>query len=144
MSICKEVMLLLFLAVYAYQDEKEHMLSLWLLLAGALSGTSWLLKETLPLGSVIGAGSVGIAFLLLAFLSRETLVGIGDGCLLIVTGLYLGALYQILLLVISLFVMGMAAVLLLLKHVRKTHPIPYAPALLTGYVGLLFLYGGRL
>lgn len=84
---------------------------------------------------------VGVGILLAAVVSREN-IGIGDGLLLCVTGLYLG-LWRNLVLLLGAFTCAAAVsvVLLFLKKCDRRSRFPFVPFILVSYVGLMVFTG---
>lgn len=88
--------------------------------------------------SILWGMLVGIAMMLLSFISRGS-VGMGDGILLVVTGVYLGGygnleLFMIGLLLSALWSLGLLA----LKKKKRKEEIAFVPFLLLSYFVMLF------
>lgn len=74
----------------------------------------------------------GAGFLLLSFFTREK-VGYGDGWVLLMIGLFLGAYRCFLVLLAGLLAESVAAIVLLaLRKIQRDREIPFSPFLLLG------------
>jgi len=127
------------LFVFAGMDVKKRELSLLLLgICGAFGVILFLMTDELLWQELLGGLCVGGGMLLFALVSKES-VGVGDGLLFCVTGIYLG-LWQNLLLLFGavLFCAAAGAVLLLRKKCTRKQQIPFAPFVLIADVALLF------
>lgn len=81
--------------------------------------------------------SVGVV-LVLAAVVTEGKIGVGDGVLLIVTGVYLGIEGNIRLFIGGLILCSVWALgLLVFRKKRRTDSIPFVPFLLASYMGML-------
>lgn len=128
------------LLLNAWQDVRKREIvpwSLWIFLILGIIGNA--VKPMHSLWSMLGGAAVGIGMLLISVFSRGS-VGLGDGFLLCVTGIYLGLEANLLMLLGALFLCALFSILLLCfrKAGRKTN-VPFVPFLLAGYLwGLLF------
>ncbi|MCD7866526.1 MAG: prepilin peptidase [Clostridiales bacterium] len=132
-------LLLVFLFFFAWTDLKKRELPMLLLGICGLFGILFLqMTDTLVWQELLGGLCVGGGMLLFALASKES-VGVGDGLLFCVTGIYLG-LWQNLLLLFGavLFCAAAGAVLLLRKKCTRKQQIPFAPFVLIADVALLF------
>ena len=81
--------------------------------------------------------SVGIVLLLYSLVTHES-IGYGDGCLFVMTGLFLGFWENLVLLLLASVLAGIgAAVLLFFRKKKKKERIPFVPFVFTAYVLLL-------
>ena len=81
--------------------------------------------------------SVGIALLLYSLVTHES-IGYGDGCLFVMTGLFLGIWENLVLLLLASVLAGIgSAVLLFFRKKKKKERIPFVPFVFTAYVLLL-------
>ncbi len=132
--------LLGFLAVFAWTDVRNREFPLLLPIAGGAAGVVlWLiLREPAP-ASLLGGVSVGGALLIGALLSKEN-IGVGDGLLFCVTGLFLGLWGNLVLLFLaslSCGVAGLARVAVRKGTMRQS--LPLAPFVLAADVAMLAL-----
>ncbi len=130
----------LFLICNAWQDWRKREIlpaSLWVFGGAGLAlqriwgGQGW--------QSLAGGVFVGVMLLFCALVTRGN-IGMGDGLLLCITGLYLGFEKNLTLALGGLLLCGCcSAILLLTGRVNKKTGIPFAPFLLGAYLGGLFL-----
>jgi len=130
-----ETVLFLFLAVCAVSDgiwKKIPLAVVWLgilaavilRLAGATGETSWMAAGL--------SFAPGVMFWLLSFLSGEK-VGYGDGWVLLMIGLFLGAGRCFLILFAGLLAESLAVLILLaFRKVHRDGEVPFVPFLLLG------------
>lgn len=132
--------IIVFLFAFAWIDLKKRELPLILLgVSGTLGAmVSWR-ADTLLWSDVVGGMCIGGGLLLFALVSKES-VGLGDGLLFCVTGIYLG-LWQNLFLLFGavFFCAAVGAILLIKKKCTRKQQIPFAPFVLAADVALLFL-----
>lgn len=87
----------------------------------------------------IGGACIGILILGLSKITRGG-VGMGDGFLLVVTGLFLGVWRNTELLLGSFFLAALfSVVLLIFKKANRKKEIPFIPFLLISFLGFVFL-----
>ena len=139
-SSLSAVILLLILFAAAFMDFRSGQLSLWFLLGAMAAGLMLQIfvgrvsVKTLLLGIIPG----GVLFLI-ALLTKQA-IGYGDCLLLLVTGIFLGLTYTMLLFFISLLFAGGASILLLsIKKRKRKEALAFAPFMLAGYVRVLIL-----
>lgn len=133
--------LLFILGVAAFVDRKTHLVPWNLLGIYFFCGVvTWLLLREISLLSVLAGMAVGAALLGLSFLSRGA-VGSGDALLFMVTGMFLGFLPNVLLLLLSSLFAGLTSlVLIAVKKNCKKKQIAFVPFMLAGYVAMLAFY----
>lgn len=130
-----EIVLFLFLAVCAVCDGIWKRIPIAVVWMGMLTAVLLRLEGAMGEASWLAAGlslTPGIMFWLLSFLSEEK-VGYGDGWVLLMIGLFLGAGRCFLILLTGL--MAESFVVLLLLAFRKVHrdrQVPFIPFLLLG------------
>lgn len=130
-----EIVLFLFLAVCAVCDGIWKRIPIAVVWMGMLTAVLLRLEGAMGEVSWLAAGlslTPGIMFWLLSFLSEEK-VGYGDGWVLLMIGLFLGAGRCFLILLTGL--MAESFVVLLLLAFRKVHrdrQVPFIPFLLLG------------
>jgi leader peptidase (prepilin peptidase)/N-methyltransferase len=126
------------LALCSVQDIRKKQIRLNPVLAFGILGILFhMLWSLQSIGSLLAGMAVGMALLILALLSGGR-IGVGDGVLLIVTGIYLGLEGNLELLFLALLLSGLwALVLLLLKKKKRQDTIPFVPFLLAAYIGMV-------
>lgn len=124
----------------AWQDFKKREilpLSLWIFLAGGLLLNGALRYQSWE--SLAGGVSIGAVMLVFSWATRGG-IGWGDGLLLCVTGVYLGFLENLGLLLWGLLLCAIfSAGILLTKRGDRKKEIPFLPFLLAAYLGGLLL-----
>ena len=131
-----EVMAFVFLCICAVFDVRRKEIPTILIgigLAGAFVVNVWgIMSEVISFAEIGLCLLPGIFFSLTSFCTKEK-VGLGDGLMLLVIGLFIGFYRCFFVLCISLiFSSAFALVLLLLRRVRKESRIPFAPFLVVG------------
>lgn len=87
----------------------------------------------------VGGIAVGAAVIILSLVSGG-IIGIGDGLVLCVAGIYIGGINTMRLLLTGLFLSSLYALVLLFMHrKRRKDTIPFIPFLLAAYLILLIL-----
>ena len=93
----------------------------------------------LRLGLRLGGALVGVLFFLIGKCTKEA-IGYGDSWLMLLLGVYLGAMQLLQLLLIASVVAGVISLFFLWKkRWKKTVAIPFVPFLVVGYLGVVFL-----
>lgn len=129
-------MVCLLLILNGYLDWKKREISLVsLLVFGAAGvGVNLYFRYQHP-GEVLGGIGIGIFVILLAFLTKEA-IGVGDGLLLSVTGLFLGATENFRLLLSGMVLCAVVmSIWILLGIIQKEERLPLVPFLLLAYIG---------
>lgn len=127
--------LLLFLAAAAWEDMKTGGITVILLASGAMAGVlaRIITGHTEVPDMAVGAG-IGLVLLIISFGSRQAL-GYGDGLLLAVSGICLGGMKNLILLLISLVMAALCSAFLVMTGKKKSRDrIPFAPFVLGGFV----------
>lgn len=127
-----------FLLVEGIRDIRTRQISM--ISVGIFAGIGLVLRMTFDFGSwyhsVAGAG-LGCFLLLLAKITEEK-IGYGDGWIILVTGIYLGFRYNLLLLTMSLFLSALTSVvLLMLRKVNRKSTMPFVAFIFAGYCIML-------
>ncbi len=134
------IVLLCALAALSRFDIKKKELPLPLLGAGAAAGLIICLTTGEPsLYGMLGGICIGGLLLLGALVSRES-IGIGDGLLFVVTGIYLGFWENLVLLFLAAAACAVTGLILMLakKYTRK-HSLPFVPFVLASDLAMLML-----
>ncbi len=139
MEKISNVCLLIFLFIVAFKDLKTKEVSIKL--CGVFSGIGLLLiilkimsGYEISLLSLLGGMALGAAFLLISAFSRGAL-GMGDGLVMTICGLYMG--FEINLEIIFLAFLASAiigSILWIMKKKRKKETIAFLPFVMAGYV----------
>lgn len=132
-KIISKLVLLFFLFVIAWKDYKTQLIEIRQLVImgiwGIVSCGSW---EAVY--QAIGGAVSGCIILLIAWCSKEC-VGLGDGYLFMITGIFLGFIQNITLLMASLLLAGSFAIgCLVLKKKKGDDRMALGPFVLTAYV----------
>lgn len=126
-----------FLTVESISDIRKKEISLWAVIVFGIGGAATGTAKSLLGGEVILSWMPGIfpgLFLILAAKVTREGIGYGDGAALMVTGMYLGLIYTLNLLLCGLLLSALAAVFLItVKKAGKKYQIPFLPFLFIGY-----------
>lgn len=130
-----KVVLLLTFAGTAYRDYKEKEIPLWMPALAAIVGMILhLLCWETTLADILLGTLVGVLLLFVAWISRER-VGIGDGIMLMVSGIFLGFRGNLTLLFMALGMVGLVALFfIVVKRKGKDYRLPFVPFLLAAYL----------
>ena len=134
MNNVKVVVLGILLCICAAEDMYCKKLHLALLAAYGVAGfIIYMMDGTMRPLDLVGGMGIGLVLVVLSYLSKGA-VGLGDGILCVVTGIYLGAVGNMLLLLIALMIVGLWALISIsiLKR-NKKYEIPFAPMVLVAY-----------
>lgn len=139
MELMVKIMVVLLLIICSYQDMKEKQVSVWIIALGAI-----VISLCVPfvdpfvftdriLGMLLGGCVVGISKI------TRGKIGMADGYILCATGIGLGLRDNIQLFVYGLFIAAIFSIILLvLRKVTRKHSIPFVPFLLLGYLVIFF------
>lgn len=132
--LCPGILLL----ITAYEDWKKREVNVWLLLVfGALGILRLLLPKPgspAALISAFGGAAIGAVVMGVSRLTRGA-IGMGDGMLLVVTGIYIGFWDNMsIFLAGSFFAALLSIMLLLMKKATKKTSCPFIPFLLLGFL----------
>lgn len=136
----KNIILVILLSICAIEDIKEKEVSMPIVLgAGALGIIVQYCLKIESVWSILGGMSVGVTMVVLSLLTRGK-IGLGDGILLMTTGIYLGLKSNFILLSVALLGVALWGVMLIaLKKISFQKEIPFVPFMWMGYVGMLIL-----
>lgn len=127
------------LCIGAYMDIRSRRLPVALLvIAGALGVPIYLVVRQIEFVSLCGGVAIGVAILAVSYGTHGG-IGIGDGGVLCVTGLYLGFYKNVRLFFAALVLAAVWSVILLISRRagRKTE-IPFVPFLLATHTVMMF------
>jgi leader peptidase (prepilin peptidase)/N-methyltransferase len=134
----QQVVLLMVLFVTAYRDWKERVVDIRILgIAGALEIVFEIAVQPANWLERAEGAALGIILILLALVSGQML-GIGDGVIFVITGIFLGFWGNMELFLLSLWMAGILALfLLIIKKRGRKYQIPFVPFILGAYVIML-------
>lgn len=124
-----------FFSISAYQDFRNKKINIYFLLTGAIIGLLFhLYSMEFDIIEILFGMGIGIMILLYGFLLGGG-VGLADGMILIVSGIFLGFEKNMEVFVAGLFLSGITSLFLsVIKRKGRTYRIPFAPFLLAGYL----------
>lgn len=133
-----EVLLLLTLAIAAYQDVREKRISLYIPMIAIGVGMIWRIIFAKGTGKDILLGClVGVSILLISWVSKQS-IGMGDGLMLIVSGVFMELWMNVTLLMIAFGLVAVTGLyMLVVKKKGKDYRLPFLPYLLVAYVCML-------
>lgn len=140
--VIKNMVLLVMLAGGAFEDIRRKKISLiWIgifALAGIVGNVVW--REE-SMWSLAGGVCIGVLLLGISRLTHGE-IGLGDGCVICVTGIYLGFYKNMELLLLALMLTALFAIILMLlrKAGRKTE-LPFVPFLCMAHIVVWSLGG---
>lgn len=138
----EKYLLLVFLGINTWVDMRQKRISL---LSVAVFGIAGILYQILY-GRGMPLALLGlIPGLILLLVSKTTgeAMGMGDGLVILVLGLYLGWSGAVEVLLLALFLSAFWAGFLLTAIKKgRNYEFPFAPFVLLGYAGRLLLWGG--
>lgn len=128
-------MLLAVLAVSAYRDWREKQIYLYLPVGALILGLIWhLVCQERALEDMLLGAVVGLVMLIIGKVTGEA-IGIGDGMMLVVSGVFLGFWGNMCLLMTALLLVGCVALLLIVIGKKgKDYRLPFLPFLLVAYL----------
>ncbi len=138
MIIIENCILLAMLAVFAWIDFKKKELPLLFLAPCAAVGILFFaLTDDMTPAVLLGGVCIGGLLLLCALFARRS-IGVGDGLLFCVTGLFLGLWGNLILLFLAVVFCAVAgAVLMITKKCTRKKSLPFAPFVLLADVAML-------
>ncbi len=135
----QKVIVLGLLGICSLEDVRHKRLTIVYILMFGIGGVILhLFAPVCSIYSILCGMLLGIAMILVSLITRGN-VGIGDGMLLLVTGVYLGGYGNLQLLMTGLLLSALWALgLLAFKKKKGKYEIAFAPFLLLAYFVLLF------
>lgn len=130
--------LLILLIICALEDWKRREVTVtYILLFGAAGVILHWLYPNCSVYSMVWGLLLGISVMGISFLSGGS-IGMGDGILLAVTGIYLGGKANLELFLTGLFLAGIWSLgLVILKKKKRKEKIAFMPFLLAAYAGMM-------
>lgn len=134
----QSVVLLILLMICAIEDFKRKEVTVtYILLFGIAGVLLHLFYPNCSIYSILWGLLLGISVMAVSLLSRGS-IGMGDGILLAVTGIYLGGYENLELFLVGLFLAGIWSLgLLVLKKKKRKEQIAFIPFLLVAYAFML-------
>lgn len=134
----QSVVLLILLMICAIEDFKRKEVTVtYILLFGIAGVVLHLFYPNCSIYSILWGLLLGISVMAVSLLSRGS-IGMGDGILLAVTGIYLGGYENLELFLVGLFLAGIWSLgLLVLKKKKRKEQIAFIPFLLVAYAFML-------
>ena len=131
-------MVLGMLGIESFQDIKKHRIGVWLICAfGSCGAICHMLHQKGEYQSLLGGMAIGLAMILVS-VATQGKVGLGDGMVLFVTGIFLGFRKNLVLFTMSQALASVYALFLLVVRKKdRNHEFAYLPFLLISYVGML-------
>ena len=134
----QNTLMLGFFSISAYQDYRKRKINVYFLLTGGIIGLLFhLYSMEFGIIEILFGMGIGIMILLYGFLLGGG-VGLADGMILIVSGIFLGFEKNLEVFIAGLFLVGITSLFLsVIKKKGRTYRIPFAPFLLVGYLVLM-------
>lgn len=134
-----DIIVIISLIISSIQDFKYKKISLWIISFSALLLLVLSIFKKSGLITIIGGVIVGIIVISISIITRSK-IGIGDGIVLIMTGIVLGFWRNLELFMYALSIAALISILLLiLKKVKKKDSLPFVPFILISYLIVLFI-----
>lgn len=135
----QEIGLCLFLGYFTYEDIKTRRLSgKGIFLFAIVGGIISVLFPAYRIGQILLGMGIGGGLLIMSLLSKGG-IGVGDGIVVLISGIYLGVQENCFLLLLALLVSSLySGILWIVKKVDRKQKIPFIPFLLVGYIMRLF------
>ena len=131
----QEIGLCLFLGYFTYEDIKTRRLSgKGIFLFAIVGGIISVLFHAYRIGQILLGMGIGGGLLIMSLLSKGG-IGVGDGIVVLISGIYLGVQENCFLLLLALLVSSLYSGFLWIgKKVDRKQKIPFIPFLLVGYI----------
>ncbi len=136
----QNTLMLGFFSISAYQDYRKRKINVYFLLTGGIIGLLFhLYSMEFGIIEILFGMGIGIMILLYGFLLGGG-VGLADGMILIVSGIFLGFEKNLEVFIAGLFLVGITSLFLsVIKKKGRTYRIPFAPFLLVGYLFVMVM-----
>ena len=136
----QNTLMLGFFSISAYQDYRKRKINVYFLLTGGIIGLLFhLYSMEFGIIEILFGMGIGIMILLYGFLLGGG-VGLADGMILIVSGIFLGFEKNLEVFIAGLFLVGITSLFLSgIKKKGRTYRIPFAPFLLVGYLFVMVM-----
>lgn len=135
-----ESLLLTFLAINAYTDLKKNKIYLLTsLIYFFIGGVVFIFNNNYNLPSLIGGLALGVVLLIVGKVSAQA-VGLGDGLIFLVTGVYLGFIRNLALLLYGLIICAVVSLFLLVfRKLKIKESIPFVPFVFIAFIIMVLL-----
>lgn len=129
-----------FLGILTFLDLMYQKIPVWLIgIGGAIVSGIWIVQGELNMVLVLAGAGVGIAFLLVSFVTREAF-GYADSILILIFGISLGVWNLMQLLVYAFSLSAIFAIVQMVRtHFKRNSTYPFIPFLTVAYAGVLLL-----
>ena len=134
-EMIQEIGLCLFLGYFTYEDIKTRRLSgKGIFLFAIVGGIISVLFPAYRIGQILLGMGIGGGLLIMSLLSKGG-IGVGDGIVVLISGIYLGVQENCFLLLLALLVSSLySGILWIVKKGDRKQKIPFIPFLLVGYI----------
>lgn len=129
-----------FLLFSSWLDIKKQEVSVLLLLIYGIAGmVLFVVDKRVSCLSLIGGVAIGVVLIGISRITRGG-IGLGDGGMVCITGIYLGACKNVELLLMALiYAAAWSVALIVLKKAKRKTRIPFVPFLALGYISLVVM-----
>lgn len=140
MKIPAEVLLGIWLLLCSFQDIKEKKISVFLIASGGLLlSVTFLIVGGVPVIDRLSGLLLGLLLLAAGRLLKGQ-IGDGDGLIICITGICLGFIKNLNLMLLGLSLTGLVSLFLLIfRRAERKDTIPFVPFLFLSYLGVIFL-----
>lgn len=137
MRTASDVLFFIYLFLMAIYDIKKRKIQLEcsavVAVLLAIQQVCIVYRGEISIAGVFWGMMVGVVLIGLSILTKGA-IGVGDGILFVISGLFLGIYENGILLLLSLFFTAIAGGFLIMsKHVGKTYTLPFVPFVFIGY-----------
>ncbi|HHT97767.1 MAG TPA: hypothetical protein GXZ90_07725 [Clostridiales bacterium] len=133
-----DIIVIVSLIISSIQDLKYKKISLWIISLSVILLLALSIYKNNGFINIIGGAIVGFIVISISIITRSK-IGIGDGIVLIMTGVVLGFWQNLELLLYALSIAALISiVLLILKKVNKKDSLPFVPFILISYFVVLY------
>lgn len=138
MMVISRAVMVIFLGICSWMDIRKRSIYVWIIaMFGIIGAVLGILCKPISCINIMAGIVVGVATMLVSRWSKGG-IGMGDGMVLCITGIYLGGYKNLSLLLAALILAACWSVgILVLKKGNRKTKIPFLPFLLTAYVGML-------
>ncbi len=142
-EVMQKYILLGLLGLCTWEDIKKKKLTIVYILMFGIGGVILhLFYPVCSIYSILYGSLLGVIVMFLSWMSQGG-IGMGDGILLVVTGVYLGGIYNLELFFTGLLLAaGWSIVLLLLQKKKQKEEMAFVPFLLVSYIAMLIRWKG--
>ncbi len=144
-SVIESIAVTGFLTVAAIEDIRKKSITRRLIAVAMIGGIIYRLLnfDTSTVGSILSGSAIGVFMILLSYVSRGA-VGVGDGAVLIVTGIVLGFERNLGIFLLALVLSALVGLfLLIIVKVDRKKEIPFVPFLLAASVVLSAVFAAE-